>query len=47
MLLTIFVISGYFILRKSIDIYFRDNMNWDEYRFIQKTPKRWSECMGL
>jgi hypothetical protein len=40
MLLTIFVISGYFIGRKSLDIYFRDNMNWDEYRFIQKTPKK-------
>ena len=47
MLLTIFVISGYFIGRKSLDIYFRDNMNWDEYRFIQKTPKKMVVVYGI
>ena len=40
LLFIIFGISGYFILRKSLDIYFRDNMNWDEYKFIQKTPSK-------
>jgi hypothetical protein len=33
LVMIVLVIGGYLVFRKSMDIWYRDNMNWDEYRW--------------
>ena len=45
LLILVFIVGGYFLIRKGMDIWYRDNMNWDEYRFVGSGEKQGGETV--
>ena len=45
LLVLVFIVGGYLLMMKGLDIWYRDNMNWDEYRFVSSGEKQGGESV--
>jgi len=45
LLVLVFIVGGYLLMMKGLDIWYRDNMNWDEYRFVSSGENQGGESV--
>ena len=45
LLVLVFIVGGYLLMMKGLDIWYRDNMNWDEYRFVSSEKNKGGESV--